>query len=54
MSGADEISLLMSTVEQARTRRDQSALLLVGSGVSIQATDGAKAASWGGLLDLDA
>lgn len=52
MSVADDLSLLMSTVEQARTRRDQSALLLVGSGVSIQATDGAKAASWGGLLDL--
>lgn len=52
MSGADDLSLLKSTVEQARAARDQSALLLVGSGVTIQATEGAKAASWGGLLDL--
>jgi len=52
MSAPDLVSLLRQRIEESLTKRDRSVLAIVGSGVSIQATGKAPAASWGGLLRL--
>lgn len=52
MTTPDLVSLLRRRIEESLTKRDPSVLAIVGSGVSIQATGKAPAASWGGLLRL--
>ncbi len=52
MSAPSPVTLLRQRIHEALTKRDRSVLVVVGSGVSIQATGNAKAASWGGLLRL--
>lgn len=50
MGISEPIDVLRQRLSMAREKRDGSMLVVEGSGVSIQATNRAPAASWGGLL----